>query len=246
MLTFADMLRIKFCCIFLILLYCKELYSQKNVEHQDLIWYGINVKIGLNDDYSLKQEIENRMYWFPWRQHVVISRTQLEKKLNPNLSTAVGLTYLLQSLPNDPEIEDFSNFSEIRPQLNFILQQKLSEKWKLQHRYQTEFRFMEDNEGRIRYSNNRSRYKFEAAYKINEACVLKAYDEIHINIGKKTVQNVFDQNRIGASVQYMPWKNTGIEAGYFNWFQQRSNSTDFYSRDIFRITLLHNIQFKEK
>src|SRR5690606_16536898 len=98
----------------------------------------------------------------------------------------------------------------------------------------------------IRYGNIRMRYKLEIQYRPITNVTFKIYDEVFVNIGKNIGYNVFDQNRIGASIQYMPVHNVGFELGYLNWFQQRASGNNFYNRNIIRLSIHHNINFKSK
>ncbi|HZH70646.1 MAG TPA: DUF2490 domain-containing protein [Flavobacteriaceae bacterium] len=226
-------------------LFSTSVNAQKNVDTQQLLWTRYYLKLKLNDNYQIRQEIEERAYWFPWRQHQFVSRTFAEGKLGKGWNAGIGFTYFLQSLPHDPEITDFTNQLELRPQLEIAYKQTISEKVILHHRYWSEFRFFEQPNGSFEYGNNRTRYKIEIRYSPIDKLILKAFDEIHINIGSKIVQNVFDQNRYGASVQYMPYENLGFELGYFNWYQQRKSGVDFYNRHIVRFTIHHTINFKK-
>jgi len=218
--------------------------AQKNIDTQHLLWTRYSLKLKLNDNYQLRQEIEERTYWFPWRQHQFVTRTFAERKLGKGWNAGLGFTYFLQSLPHDPEITDFTNQLELRPQFELAYRQIISEKMVLHHRYWSEFRFFEQPNGSFEYGNNRMRYKLEIRYSPIQKLTLKTFDEIHINIGSKIVQNVFDQNRYGASIQYMPIENFGFELGYFNWYQQRKSGVDFYNRHIVRFTIHHIISIK--
>ena len=102
--------------------------------------------------------------------------------------------------------------------------------------------FLENQENLIKYSTNRSRYKFEVNYLLNEQIKIKAYDEILLNINQQK-NNIFDQNRIGLGVQYKPKENYALEIGYINWFQPMNSTTEYYNRHIIRITLLHYLKF---
>lgn len=232
----------KICWVCFVSFFSFSTLVAQNAVHQELLWVGYNLQTKINQKYAIKQEFEYRAYWFPWRQHVFLSRAQLERKIFTNIDLAIGFTYFLQSMPNDPLIKDFENKAELRPQLNVTLHQKLSEKWKLLHRYQTEFRFLENQENLIKYSTNRSRYKFEVNYLLNEQIKIKAYDEILLNINQQK-NNIFDQNRIGLGVQYKPKENYALEIGYINWFQPINSTTEYYNRHIIRITLLHYLKF---
>jgi hypothetical protein len=72
---------------------------------------------------------------------------------------------------------------------------------------------------------------------LSEKFSFLVFDELHINLGSKITYNVFDQNRIGASVMYSPVKNIGFEVMYINWFQQQPAGDSFYNRDIIRFAL---------
>lgn len=231
--------------IFLFCLHATNLVAQKNVDTQHLLWTRYYLKIKLNDNYLINQELEERTYWFPWRQHQFFFRTLLERTLGKGWNAGIGFAYFEQSLPQDPTIKDYSNQSELRPQLELAYKQPISEEFILHHRYWSDFRFFEQPNGSFKYGNNRTRYKLELRYAPTEKLTLKAFDEIHINIGGQIVQNTFDQNRYGASVQYMPIENFGFELGYINWFQQRISGMDFYNRHIVRLTIHHTIDFKK-
>lgn len=234
--------------LFLIILvvFCSlHLNAQKKIDNQQLLWVRYALKLKINDTYQIRQEIEERTYWFPWRQHQFVSRTHVERKLGKGWNAAVGFTYFLQAIPQKPEVKAYENVTELRPQLELAYKQTVSEKLTIHHRYWAEFRFFEQPDGTFEFWNTRFRYKLEVSYAPTPKVTLKAFDEIHINVGKNIVLNVFDQNRYGASVQFMPTRNFGVELGYFNWFQQRPSGVDFYNRDIVRFTIHHTINIKK-
>jgi hypothetical protein len=218
--------------------------AQKHIDTQYLLWTRYSLKLKINENYQIRQELDERTYWFPWRQHQFVSRTFAERKLPNGWNTGIGFTYLVQSLPQDPEVVEYSNRSELRPQFEIAYKQTISEKIILNHRYWAEFRFLEQPNGSFEFGNNRLRYKLELRYSPVANLTLIAFDEIFINIGRKITYNVFDQNRYGASMQYMPLGNFGLELGYFNWFQQRKSGVDFYNRHITRLTIHHTVNFR--
>ncbi|MFD0837053.1 DUF2490 domain-containing protein [Mariniflexile aquimaris] len=216
-------------------------YAQKNIETQSLLWMRYNLGINFNENYKLRYEIEERVYHAPWRQHQFLSKAHFERRLNNNWNCGVGFTYLVQSLPHSAELDVTETQIELRPQLEIENKQKLFDRLSISHRYWTEFRFFEQADNSFDFSNIRTRYKLELNYKVSDKITFKAFDEIHLNIGNKIVQNVFDQNRYGGSIQVMPSKSLGFELGYFNWFQQKKSGTDFYNRNIIRVTIHQNI-----
>ncbi|MEQ9583426.1 MAG: DUF2490 domain-containing protein [Arenibacter sp.] len=230
--------------ISLFIIACTSLCAHKNIETQQLLWTRYNLKININDSYALRQELEERTYWFPWRQHQFVSRTLLERKIGKGWSTGFGMATFIQSLPQNPEIPTTENRVELRPRLEVSYWQELSKKFGLHHRYWSEFRFYEQPNGTLDYGNNRTRYKLELRYAAHPKVTLKVFDEILLNFGGQIVYNVFDQNRYGTSIQYMPINNFGFEIGYFNWFQQQKSGVDFYNRHIIRLTIHQNINIK--
>ena len=218
--------------------------QERNIQTQQLIWTRYSLGININDHYTLRQDLEERTYWFPWRQHQFVSRTLLERKLGRGWNGGIGISSFLQSLPHDPEIQIVETKSELRPMLEFGHWSPITKKIGLHHRYWSEFRFFEQANGSFNYANNRTRYKLELRYAASPKMKLKAFDEILLNMGGKVVQNVFDQNRYGASIQYMPFDKLGFEVGYINWFQQQNSGVDFYNRHIIRLTIHQNLNLK--
>lgn len=220
--------------------------AQKNVEKQNLLWTRYLLKVKVSEQYLFRQEVEERTYWFPWRQHQLVVRSLMERKLGKGWNIGGGFTYFLHSLPNTPEAEVIQKKLELRPQLEVIYQQTLSPKLSLQHRYWYEWRFYQKEPKGFEHLSNRIRYRMEFSYTPHPKITLKAFDEIHLHLASKVTTNVFDQNRVGGSLIFMPQPNFGLELGYLNWFQQKPAGKDFFSRDITRITLHHTLNFAKK
>lgn len=231
--------RLKILLLFGLLLTVPVLKStaQKDITTQHLFWARYFLKLNVSSAYQARQELEERVYWFPWRQHQFMSRTHLIRKIGKGWKGGIGFTYFLQSLPHDPEVADFYTNTELRPQLELSYKQDISDKIAIEHRYWSEFRFFEEDNGAFDYGNTRIRYRLQLKYSPLSKVTLRAFDEIFLNFGKKIVQNVFDQNRYGVSVQYMIVERFGFELGYFNWFQQRPSGVDFFKRHIVRLTI---------
>jgi len=220
--------------------------AQKQVVHQNLLWTRYALKLNINNHWSASQEFEERTYWFPWRQHQFVSRSLAQYQFENGWNFGGGFAYFLQAVPQDPHIKEYDNELELRPQLELAYKERFSEKFTVSHRYWSEFRYFKPQNDNIRYGNIRMRYKLEIQYRPITNVTFKIYDEVFVNIGKNIGYNVFDQNRIGASIQYMPVHNVGFELGYLNWFQQRASGNNFYNRNIIRLSIHHNINFKSK
>lgn len=236
-----------------ILIIPEFLLAQKKIENQQLIWYGYYNALKFNENWSLNSEIQERQFYNPTAQHQLVFRSNLERKVFADWKASVGMTLFLQN-PNTPISESNLTVPELRPNVGFSNKQKLSFVT-INHRYKAEARFFHDVEnnrlvGGYRFSNFRLRYQLGLDFPIwkkegNEKLLLKIKDEIMFNVGHKIVKNAFDQNRIYLAVNYKLNKSYAVELGYMNWFQQQKSGIDFYNRDILRLSIFHNIDFKK-
>lgn len=218
-------------------------FAQKQVETEQFLWTRYNLKLKISNSYDLKQELASRFSWLPLEQSQYFSRTHFGKNLGGNWKTGIGFTYPVK--PDHYYSQDNSTASrgEIRPQIELSYSHNILEKLTLNHRYWCEFRFFEQYDEAFKFRNFRFRYKLELRYALSDNIMVKAFDELFINIGNQIVQNTFDQNRYGFSVNYSPFRNFGFELGYLNIFQQRSSGTNFNNHHILRVTLHHTINF---
>lgn len=237
--------------LLLILLIPKYIFAQKKVENQQLIWYGYYNSLKFNENWSLQSQVQQRQFYNPTAQHQLVFRSNLEKRIYDNWNASVGMTLFFQN-PNNPESESQLTVPELRPDVGFNNKQKLGF-ITINHRYKVEARFFHDTEngrlsGGFRFSNIRLRYQLGLDIPLlkNDKVVLKIKDEIMFNLGKKIVKNVFDQNRIYFALNYKINNSYAFELGYMNWFQQQKTGTDFYNRDIYRLSIFHTFDLKNK
>ena len=229
------------------------LLAQKKIENQQLIWYGYYNNLKLNENWSLNSEIQERQFYNPTAQHQLVFRSNLERKVFADWKASVGMTLFFQN-PNTPNSESNLTVPELRPDIGFNNKQKLGF-LTINHRYKAEARFFHDVEnnrlvGGYRFSNFRLRYQLGLDIPIwknekQQTIIVKIKDEIMFNAGNKIVKNTFDQNRIYLAVNYKLNNSYAVELGYMNWFQQQKSGTDFYNRDILRLSIFHNIDLKK-
>ena len=115
---------IKKLIIFGCLCFTTKNFAQKNVTHQNLLWYGYYNSLVINEKYSVLSEIQERHFIDPSAQHQLVFRSNLQRKLDENWNVSGGVTYFLQS-PNDPNSESDWVVPEIRPDIGFGYQQKM-------------------------------------------------------------------------------------------------------------------------
>lgn len=233
----------------LLMLFSKTGYTQKNIIHQQLVWFAYTNSLEINPRFTIVTEIHERRYYQPDAQHQFALRGRVHYTLNNNWDIAVCFAYFLQS-PNEPRSTSTLVIPELRPHVDLNYKQALKH-LSLLHRYRIEDRFFRNtskNELVSGYNSNwRFRYMFTAEIPLikfkNEGGIkLKIGDEIFVNAGKNIVNNTFDHNRIFIALTYAPVKSIIIEAGYLNWFQQRSTGVDYYDRDILRFSISQKIK----
>lgn len=213
----------------------------KTKDHQQLLWYRYDLKYDLADKWKGQFEIENRQYWFPWRQHQLLIRTSADRSLAASSAIGGGFCYFLQASPQEPDVKAYADYIELRPHLWLKHKDKISDQFWLKHRLMNELRFFEDGQGKFPYSNMRLRYQLTAVYKLNSKVKFNAFNEIHMNMAKSIVLNTFDQNRLGLGLNYSINKNVAVELNYFKWYQQLRTGVDFVMRDITRLTIHHKL-----
>lgn len=217
------------------------LWGQKQVIDQQQIWYKYYLKIPIGDRWQIREEIDFRNFINPARQSQFLTRTHLQRNLGNGWDVALGFSYFRHSLPQDPEIADYTVRGELRPSFEIAHLQKLSDHFHLHHRYWTELRYFQEADDTYTFGTVRIRYKLELEYELTEKFSFLAFDELHINVSNKVTYNVFDQNRYGISAMYSPVNNIGFELMYINWFQQTTAGDVFYNRDIIRVALHHTL-----
>ncbi|QCR22569.1 DUF2490 domain-containing protein [Pontibacter sp. SGAir0037] len=237
-------------CVVVMFVFSSLVQAQKNVVRQDLFWVRYQNQLSLNPKWLLQSEIDNRMFVFPVKEHHLVMRSQIRYTISPLLTAGGGITYALQH-PQDPQAEIDLVIPELRGQQDITLKQTFG-KLIMNHRYMVEQRFIrkvEDNKLADGYNfNYRLRYRLQGEIPVlkseSHELRLVVHDEVMLNAGKSVTQNVFDQNRIYAGLQYGITPALAVELGYMNWYQQRASGKDFFNRDITRLSIFHKINLQ--
>lgn len=226
--------------------------TEKNVDHQKLLWTRYYNLLTINDKWSLHSEFDNRIFLNPIEENLYEFRVQGRYKINKNFEVGAGYAYFSVAT-QIPEVTIDFNVPEYRGQQDIVWKQDYN-KFLLSQRFMIEERFFHNvnKEGLIPGTTFfwRFRYRIQGEYSFwkKENQYLKAIvnDELMINGGENVVKNTFDQNRIYAALQYGVSKNIALELGYLNSFQQRASGVDYFDRDIIRFTFFHKINIKKK
>ena len=242
---------IKIVAFLLLLIFLNPLVkAQKTVTNQSLYWLRYNNQLTVNEKWAWHNEIDDRRFLENSRQHHLIMHSRLHYQFFRNTAAAFGLTYSLQS-PQDPNSINTLVVPELRPFQEISFSNVFSKKFTLQQRFRIDERFIHKNNGKDLLDgydfNFRFRYRLQANFKISkdkakDTTVLKVADELMINAGSNIIYNVFDQNRFYIGAEQGISKKMSFELGYLYWFQQRVTGSQFFSRNIIRLTLYHKIK----
>lgn len=222
--------------------------SERNVDHQHILWTRYYNQLLLNEKWSLHSEFDNRLFIKPLQENLYVIRIQGRYKINGHLETGVGFAYFSVDT-QIPEIRNNFTIPEYRGQQDVTWKLNIN-KVTLMQRFQLEERFIHNNNKEELLPGStfswRFRYRVQADYTFwrKEKQLLKAVvsDEIMFNFGKKIIKNTFDQNRIYAAIHYGLNTNLAFEIGYLNSFQRRANGIDYFNRDIIRFSIFHKIK----
>lgn len=229
--------------------------SQKQVVRQQIYWISYFNTLSINEKWQVKTDIQVRRFLRPDKQHHFISRTILSRKWPGNWASGIGICYSLQS-PQFPESNSDLVVPEIRPMAEVMIQPAAKSAIHWHHRYRLEARFFQHSDGTVLtdgyyFGTMRFRYNLAVEFPLirdrHQQALLsgKLSNEIMFNAGDRIKYHVFDQNRIYLGVSYEITPTLKAELGYQWWFQQRESGVDYFSRDIYRLTIQHSVLIKK-
>ncbi len=222
--------------------------TQKNIDHQNLLWTRYYNQVEINPKWSIHSEFDNRVFLDSIVQNLFVIRVQGRHKISEQVELGAGIVYFSVAT-QVPEVNLGFNIPEYRLQQDLTWKKNWS-KIVLNQRFQIEERFFQNADGQGLTTGTtffwRFRYRLQGEYTFwrNEKRYLKAivYDEIMINAGKNAVYNSFDQNRVYFGLQYGISSAVAVELGYMNSFQQRKTGIDYFDRNIIRLSIYHQLR----
>ena len=216
--------------IFVLISFISQAQSQKNIDHQSILWTRYYNQLLINNSWSIHTEFDNRVFLKPIEQNLYVFRIQGRYKFNDHLEAGIGYAYVSVSTQVPEQIFDFE-IPENRGQQRFVKNantERLTDGttffWRFRYRFQVDYIFWK---------------------KKNHFLKTVINDEIMFNAGKNIIYNTFDQNRIYGALQVGFNDNLAIELGYLNSFQQRVNGVDYFNRNIIRLSIFHKINLKK-
>jgi hypothetical protein len=210
--------------------------------HQNLYWLRYQTQIKVSSAWTMNNDIDYRRFVGPDVENQLIIHSRFHYKIG-RWDLASGLTYSIAyaAIPEDGYKNDIH---ELRPVVEASYEAPVG-RVHLSHRLRFDNRiFQEDPEESLLKESfyvPRLRYRLQARFplKKNESSEttigIRIADEFMVN-GK---ENVFDQNRIYATVEFLLSKHFSFSSEYIYVYQQRFGREEYFSRNVLRLTLIH-------
>lgn len=223
-------------------------HGQSLVHNQAVYWIRYQNQLNFSKKYYWINEIDNRRFFSPNEENQLIMHTRLHYALNRRWNFGAGLTFSW-IYTQIPEKGWTHATAEVRPVVEGSYEVPAG-KVLIQQRVRIDNRFIEETQDQSVWENSfyvfRFRYRLQARIplKVNENGAtligLRLSEEIMLN----NKENTFDQNRIYASAEFTINKRLMLEGGYIWIYQQRFGQDEFFSRQVLRFSVIHNIWLK--
>ena len=234
--------------LYVLLLFTSMLFAQKNISHNNLVWFGDFTKASMNDKWSIYLDFGfRRAEWLNrWSQMLV--RPGITHHFNKNVSLTAGVAY-------------FSHYttSYIRPEARGWQQLLFAETYrriKVNHRLRAEQRFFKKviSSQLVDDYNYNNRFRYQLCLQVplskkqseNKIFYFSISDEAFINSGKEIRNNYFDQNRFSIGLGYKINEQLNILVSYTSVFVQRAKIDAFEDNNVLVINIYHNLDFGVK
>ncbi len=220
----------------------------RTIIKQNMAVAGYSSAIELSRKLSLSAEIQERINFISHKQSQMFIKSQISYELFKDFTIANGFTYYLNT-PTDLGLSKSFKVPEIRLSHDFKYSHALNSIL-LGHRIKMEERFIRNRLGDSLLSGNkfleRVSYFLSFEFKLkspkNHDLYFKLSDGIYANLGKGMAHNTFDQNRFYTGLNYQLVKNTTVEFGYINTYQQRIPKLEYLNRNIASLAISHTIK----
>jgi hypothetical protein len=209
-------------------------------------WIRYQNQLNFSPRLFWNNEIDNRRFIHPDVQTQFIFHSRLHYKKD-RWDYAGGLTLSWAYAPR-PETRIQHATTEIRPVLEASYEVPFKG-WALQHRVRIDNRFIEED----RFENifDQSDYTMRFRYRVQTRISIHSGENgqplISLRLANEIMfnhrENLFDQNRIYATGDFVINKAWSMEAGYIFIYQQRFGREEFFERHVLRFSVLHKLFF---
>ena len=214
-------------------------------------WFVYFGDYRLSDKWGMHLGIPwRRNHFFTDPQQIII-RPGINYYFNKQVSATIGYAFA-ESYPYG-SFSTPATFHEHRMWEQIQIKNELGKiEWTNRFRIEQRFQYLpvaynnEYKEGAPVYTNrvrlfNRFSIPLKKGSIVDKSFYVSGFDEVYINFGKNTGQNVLDQNRVSLSIGYQLPKAGRLEVGYLNQLQLKSDGLKALNNHTFQVALYSNI-----
>lgn len=215
---------------------------------QTLYWIRYQALLTFSPRLTWNNDIDNRRFINPDVQNQLIFHSRLHYKVH-RWDFASGLTYSL-AYAAIPETGYEHSLAELRPVAEVTYEIPIHKSF-LAHRLRLDNRIFQETPEENVFEESfyvmrlRYRIQYRTALRKNESNVttigLRIADEIMAN----DRQNLYDQNRIYVTGEFLLSRQFSLEAGYIHIHQRRFGRDEYFSRNVLRFSVLHRINLAD-
>jgi hypothetical protein len=240
-----------FLCFFIS--FANILTAQKTIVEDEQTWVGMFNQVRFSKQWGLWDDIHFRL-----KDNFIKEPSQFLIRFGPTyyLNDDVRLTAAYSFAHTFPD-ETHKNISqpEHRPfqQVQWYTRYgktRLMQWIRLEERFRRKIK--NDDELADGYNFNwRARYNFGLFLPLSKKGLVPhtlqflLNDELMVNFGKNIVYNYFDQNRLFGGFVYQFTKESSLQLGYMNIFQQQAAGNKYKSIHTIRLFYFHNFDFRK-
>jgi hypothetical protein len=230
-------------------------YSQatKNTENVEQTWFGYFNQLRFNNKWASWFDLQLRTKEnFVNNFSAFIVRLGASYYINEATRITIGYANALY-FPGDNHQKvtqpEHRPWQQLQWQIKFT-KTRLIQSIRLEERYRRQIT-NDSTLGSAYHFNYRVRYNiwyeipFSRKGLVPKMLSFVVNNEIHINFGKEIVYNYFDQNRFFIGVKYPFNKQSNIQFGYMNIFQQLATGNKYRSNNVVRVFYFHNFDFRK-
>ena len=181
-------------------------YAQETGEDKLGSWYMYSGTHKVSDKLSINSGAQVREYETTTNLNTLLILTGLSYNINSTLVTTMGYGYLTidgsyEDLPNENNTHEHRLYEQIS------LKNKIW-KFRLEHRYRMEQRFLDYTHKTD--TQHRTRYRLQVTLPLTDIFFLNVYDEIFLNLQN----DIFNQNRLYTALGVKITENSKVQLGY--------------------------------
>jgi hypothetical protein len=210
-------------------------FNQTRLTNKSGIWVDLHARF--NEDF-IKETFQN------------IARVGYIYYLSDQTRLTAGYAYVTNyphnGGPNVPEHRPWQQIQWFDKKNGFNLMQWL----RIEERYRQK---VADGALVDSYNFNwRFRYNFALTFPLKGKQVVPKTpflffnNEVHINAGKKIINNYFDQNRLFLGFGYQFTSHVNAHLGYMYVFQQQPEGNKYFNTHAIRLFVFHNLDLRKK